>query len=151
MKSEKHFINTLEDVIRLHGAPTKLISDRAQVEISKKVKDVLRTLCISDWQSEPHQQHQNPFERRYQTVKRIANIILDRTASPPYLWLLCLEYVAFILNNTYSPAKRAVPLQLLTGSTNDISPLLFFKWYEPVYYKLDDSDFPSESKEKRGH
>ena len=150
MKSEKQFINTLEDTIRLRGAPTKLISDRAQVEISNKVKDILRTLCISDWQSEPHQQHQNPFERRYQTVKRIANVILDRTASPPSLWLLCLEYVAFILNNTYSQVKRAVPLQLLTGSTNDISPLLFFKWYEPVYYKLDDSDFPSESKEKRG-
>jgi hypothetical protein len=83
-------------------------------------------------------------------VKRIANIIVDRTASPPYLWLLCYEYVAFIFNNTYIPAKRAVPLQLLTGSTNDISPILFFKWHEPVYYKHDDSDFPYESKEKRG-
>jgi hypothetical protein len=30
------------------------------------------------------------------------------------------------------------------------SPLLYFRWYEPVYYKLDDSDFPSDSREKRG-
>jgi hypothetical protein len=38
-----------------------------------------------------------------------------------------------------------------TGSTNDISPLLCFHFWEPVYYKLDDSDFPSDSHEKCGH
>ena len=25
-----------------------------------------------------------------------------------------------------------------------------FHWWQPVYYKLDDSDFPSDSREKRG-
>ena len=151
MKTEKQFVNTLEDNIRRRGAPTKLISDRAQVEISNKVKDILRTYCISDWQSEPHQQHQNPCERRYQTMKSMANTILDRTGSPAFLWLQCLMYVCFILNNTSSDALNgAVPLQVLTGSTNDISPLLFFQWYEPVYYKVDDSDFPSSSREQRG-
>jgi hypothetical protein len=39
---------------------------------------------------------------------------------------------------------------VLTGSTNDISPLLAFQWYEPVYYKIDDSDFPSDSCEGCG-
>ena len=38
-----------------------------------------------------------------------------------------------------------------TGSTPDISSLLCFRFYEPVYYKLDDSDFPSDSTEKLGH
>jgi hypothetical protein len=42
-----------------------------------------------------------------------------------------------------------------TGSqlalANDISPLLCFHFWEPVYYKLDDSDFLSDSREKRGH
>jgi hypothetical protein len=64
MKTVKQFVNTLEDNIRRRGVPTKLISDRAQVEISNKVKDILRALCISDWQSEPHQRHQNPAEHR---------------------------------------------------------------------------------------
>jgi hypothetical protein len=151
MKSDKKFVNTFEDIIRRCGAPTKLISDHAQVETSNKVKDILRSLCISDWQSEPHQQHQNPCEHRYQTLKMMTNTVLDCTGSPAYLWLLCLQYVAFILNNSVSDALNgATPLQLLTGSTNDISPLLFFKWYDPVYYKADDSDFPSESREKRG-
>jgi hypothetical protein len=152
MKTDKQFVNTLEDNIRHRGAPTKLISDRAQVQISNKVKDILRALCISDWQSEPFQQHQNPAERRYQTIKALANTILDRTGSPAYLWLLCLMYVCFLLNNTSSKALSGrVPIQVLTGSTNDISPLLQFQWYEPVYYMIDDNHFPSDSRERRGY
>jgi transposase InsO family protein len=126
MKSESQFVNTLEDNIRCRGAPTTLISDRAQVEISKKVKDILRHLYIKDWQSEPGEQHQNACERRYQTIKRLTNTILDRTGSPAFLWLLCLMYVCFLLNNVAAPSHGAVPIQTLNGSTNDISPLLFF-------------------------
>ena len=32
----------------------------------------------------------------------------------------------------------------------DISPLLLFDFYEPVYYKANESSFPSESTEKHG-
>ena len=61
-------------------------------------------------------------------------------------------YVCFLLNNTSSQAlSGAVPIQVLTGSTNDISPLLQFRWYEPVYYLVDDSPFPSDPREKRGY
>jgi hypothetical protein len=69
IKSDKQFVNTLLDNITQHGAPTKLISDRAQVEISERVKQVLRPLHISTWQSKPHQQHQNPAKRQYQNIK----------------------------------------------------------------------------------
>ena len=41
LKSQKQFVNTLEDNIRFRGAMTKLISDYAKVEISNKVKDIL--------------------------------------------------------------------------------------------------------------
>jgi hypothetical protein len=117
------------------------------------VKDILHSLCISSWQSEPGQQHQNFAKRHYQTVKTMTNTILDHTGSPASLWLLCLLYVCFLLNNTSTSAlsNGGVPIQKLTGSTNDISPLLYFQFYEPVYYKVDDSDFPLDSCEKRGH
>ncbi|HEY9710825.1 MAG TPA: hypothetical protein V6D48_21645 [Oculatellaceae cyanobacterium] len=100
MKTEKQFVNTLQDNIRRRGAMTKLISDRAQVEISNKVQDILRNYIIGDWQSEPHQQHQNLAERRYQDVKRLANALLDRTGAPPSLWLLALTHACYILNHT---------------------------------------------------
>jgi len=69
MKTDKEFVNTLEDNIRKRGAMDKLISDRAQVEISNRVRDILRTLMIDDWQSEPYHEHQNPVEKQYQNVK----------------------------------------------------------------------------------
>jgi hypothetical protein len=61
MKSPAQFPGILTDEIITHGAPTKLISDSA--------RSILSTYGISSWQSEPHQQHQNPAEQRYQTVK----------------------------------------------------------------------------------
>ena len=41
---------------------SKLISDYAQVEITKKVKDFLRIYHSSSWYSEPYCQNQNPSE-----------------------------------------------------------------------------------------
>ena len=151
IKSDKQFVNTLEDNIRYRGAPTKLISDRAQVEISNKVLDILRTLCIGDWQSEPHQQQQNPAERRFQTVKTAANRIMDRTGAPAHTWFLCLAYVCFLLNHTYNANIGDVPLTRLTGSTVDISVLLKFFFWQKVLYKKVKSGFPSESTEALGH
>jgi len=150
MKTDKEFVNTLEDNIRERGAMNKLISDRAQSEVSNKVLDILRALCIDDWQSEPHQQQQNPAERRYQNVKQMSNTMLDRTGAPASTWLLCMQYVTFILNHSYNATIDAVPLQVATGSTCDISPLLRFTFWEKVYFKHDDSDFPSDTKEGSG-
>jgi len=151
IKTDKQFVNTLEDNIRQRGAPTKLISDRAQVEISNRVLGILRALIIGDWQSEPHQQQQNPAERRYQTVKNTANRVMDRTGAPPYTWLLCLVYVCYLLNHTFNVTVGAVPLTNLTGKTMDISPLLRFHFWQRVYYLKEDSHFPSESKEGFGN
>ena len=65
LKSQKQFVNTLEDNIRFRGAMTKLISDYAKDEISNKVKDILRMYHSSSWNSEPYHQNQNPAEGRY--------------------------------------------------------------------------------------
>jgi hypothetical protein len=69
MKSPAQFPGILTDKIITFGAPTKLISDSAHVKTSKEVCGILCTYGISSWQSEPHQQHQNPAEWLYQTVK----------------------------------------------------------------------------------
>ena len=151
VKTDKQFVNTLEDNIRIRGAPNKLISDCAQVEISNKVLDILRTLFISAWQSEPHQQQQNPAERRIQTIKNTTNQIMDRTGAPAHTWLLCLLYVCYLLNHTYNDTNRNVPLNKLTSTTVDISPLLRFHFWQKMYFKREENTFPSESKEGIGY
>ena len=107
---------------------SKLISDRAQVEISNKVQDILRNYVTQDWQSESHQQHQNAAERRYQDVKRLANTLLDRTGAPPSLWFLALTYACMVLNLTANASiGYSIPMQVLTGVTQDFSPILQFE------------------------
>ena len=150
IKTDSQFVNTLEDNIRKRGAPNMLISDRAQVEISKKVQDILRSLVIKQWQSEPYQQNQNPAERRYQTVKRGANRVMDRSGAPPSTWLLALKYVVYILNHAWNDSIKSVPLQLLHGSTVDISPILRFYFWQKVYYARYEDKFPSTTKEGTG-
>ena len=69
MKSLAQVPGMLGNNITQCGAPMKLISNSAQVEISKCVQEILWTLYIPSWQSEPHHQHQNPAECHYQDVK----------------------------------------------------------------------------------
>ena len=103
MRSGKQFVNTLEDNIRRRGAMDKLTSDSAKKEISHKVKDILRTYNINDWQSEPYHQNQNPDEWRYRTIKAWANSIMNRTDAPANCWLLTLQYVCYILTTCLLP------------------------------------------------
>jgi hypothetical protein len=150
MKSPAQFPGVLTDKIITCSEPTKLISDSTRVETSKEVRSILLTYGISSWQSEPHQQHQNPAEWRYQTVKQLCNTILDQTSAPAYCWLLCLMYVCFVLNNAFSEVIQSTPLRQAYGTDNDISPILYFSFYELVYQLVDETTFPSESKELRG-
>ena len=77
IKSQKQFINTLYDNIRFRGAMTTLITDGGRYEISKKVADLLRSLFIKQYESEPYHQHQNKAEQRYGVVKRYINTLMN--------------------------------------------------------------------------
>ena len=156
IKSQKQFINTLYDNIRFRGAMTTLITDGGRYEISKKIADLLRSLFIKQYESEPYHQHQNKAEQRYGVVKRYINTLMNLTGTPAHCWLLCMLYVCNLLNATASPALGGLtPLQALTRQVPDISHFLLFSFWEPIYYKVDESEpdhrFPSQSNEKRGH
>ena len=147
IKTQKQFVNTLYDKIRFRGAMTTLITDGGRYEISKKVADLLRRLFIKQHESEPYHQHQNKAEQRYGVVKRYINTLTNLTRAPAHCWLLCMLYVCHLLNATASPALGGLtPLQALTGQVPDISHFLHFSFWEPINYKVDesepDTDFP---------
>jgi hypothetical protein len=102
LKIDKAFVNTLEDNIRERGAMDKLISDCAKAEISERVKQILRALCISSWYSEPHHQNQNFAENRYDTIKAATNRVMNFSGAPAHSWLLALIYVCLLLNHLSS-------------------------------------------------
>ena len=93
---------------------------------------------------------QNPAERRIQDVKNLANIIMDRTATPAELWYLAVEYAAYLLNHLANEMLDwKTPIEVATGETPDILNLLQFHWYEQVFYHDPKASYPSP-KEKLG-
>ena len=149
LKSQKQFVNTLEDNIRFRGAITKLISDYAQVEISNKVKDILRMYHSSSWNSEPYHQNQNPAEGRYCTLKSWTNTIMNRSGAPADCWLLCMIHASYILNHLSREALGGnVPLGMIYGVSPDISILLLYTFYQPVFYTTHNQSYPSSGEER---
>jgi hypothetical protein len=150
MKLASDMVGTLEDLIRKHGAPNVLRSDNAKEQTCKAVDEVLRMYAIGDFQCEPHHQHQNPAERRIQEVKKLSDQIMDKTGTPSKMWLLCLFYTVYLLNHLATDSLDwKTPIEVATGQKPDVSALLPFRWWEPVYYNAY-SGFPSQSREKLG-
>ena len=76
IKSQKQLIYTLYDNIKTRGAMDTIITDGGKNEISKKVSDLLRSLFIKQYESEPYHQHQNKAEQHYEVVKRYINTLI---------------------------------------------------------------------------
>ena len=151
MKTDHEMAHTLEDFIRSHGAPNALFSDNARAQIGKTVREILRMYAIKDFRCEPHHQHQNFAERQIQEVKKRCNTLMDRTGTPASYWLLCTNYAVYILNRLSSASlNQKTPLEVATGQQPDISAILAFHWYQPVYYRSPKSPYPSISPERSG-
>ena len=113
----------------------KLLSDSAKTEISNKVIDIVRAYHIANWHSEPYHQNQNPAEWRYRTIKTWTNTDMNRSGAPANCWLLCLIYVAFLLNHIPCTALDGkITLFAPTGITPDISMILLFTYMTKSFH-----------------
>ena len=149
LKSQNQFVNIVEDNIRFRGAMTKLISDYAKVEISNKVKDILRIYHSSRWNSELYHQNQHPAEGRYFTLKSWTNTIMNRSGATADCWLLCMIHASYILNLLFCEALDGnVALGMLYDVSPDISILLLYTFYQPVFYATHNQSYPSASDER---
>ena len=143
IKSEKQFVNTLEDIIQKRGAMDLLISDSAKVEISIRVQDVLRAYFIKDWQSEPNFQHQNFVERGYRDIKANVIVVMNATGANANEWLLVLKYVIFIHNHmAVKSLEWKTPLEVLTGQTPYISIIYQMPYRTPIYFLRYEGNYP---------
>ena len=156
IKSTIQFINTLSDNIRKRGAMDTLTSDGGKYEISKGVTDLLHSLFIQDYQSEPYHQDQNKDENCFGPAKRYTNTVMNTSGCRACCWLLCLQYICVVLHHLASPTLQGIcPAPALQGTTPDISFMLHSSFYEPVHYRIDSSEpefhFPSPSNENKGY
>ena len=152
--SGAEFLGAFQDRVRERGVPTKLIADNAPMYRGWNITKYLRDLIVSMWQYETKYQNQNPAETRYQTVKRHTDRTMDRSGAPGCAWFLCLVYICLCLNNCIDPKlgdRTKSPFMMACFAHNDISMLLNFYFWQPVYYLIDpeDQSFGVKSKEKR--
>jgi hypothetical protein len=133
MRREGNIFGTLEDFVRQFGAPLSLLSDNAKSQIGKAVREIIRMYAIKDFQCEPHHQNQHFAERR---IQELSNTLLDCTGAKPSLWLLCVQYVVYLLNRLSTESRHwKTPIEAVTGQRPYISALMAFHWYVPVYFK----------------
>ena len=150
-KSDKRYPTALLNHIRRYGAMDQIVSDNARAEISKRVQTILNQLQIKDWTSEPHNKNLNFAERVWRDAKRMTELTLNFSDAPAYVWLLALEYVCFVKNHTaHETLGWRTPTEWLLGYTPDISALLCFVFWEPVYYAVNEAGFPENPDEALG-
>ena len=149
--SDKRYPQALLNHIRRYGAMDEIISDNAQAQQSRRVEEILNMLIIKNRSSEAHVKNQNFAERVWQMAKRMVETTMNMSDAPAFVWLLCLDYVCFVLNHTsHESLGGRTPTEWLLGYTPDITVLLCFTFWEPVYYAVNEASFPAESEEALG-
>jgi hypothetical protein len=138
VQTDGAFPAILGEYIRTHGTPNKLFSDNAKAQQSAKVKEILRNFAVANASLEPHYQNQNATEREIQDVKKDMEMVMNLTNTPYEWWPLCVEYIALVKNHTACASlKNRTLVEVRTGQTPDVSKLLQYCWWEPVYF-LDE-------------
>ena len=125
----------------------KLVGNAAPVYKSWPLMRYLHDIFIPQWQCKTHYQHQNPAERRFEVVKRLTNRTLAKYNVPSKFWLLCMTYAAFVLNHTVDlnlAGDTMTPYTMATFQVTDISPMLCFHLWEPVYFYLTKKNSTSQ-------
>jgi hypothetical protein len=75
---------------------------------------------------------------------------MDRTGSPERFWILSLNLTVYILNRLATESlKWLTPYEKEFGQKLDISAILAFRWWEPVYY-AETETYPT-TKERLAH
>jgi hypothetical protein len=148
MKTKSDAGYALQDVLHDSGIPNHIHTDGAKELVQGKWKDICRDANIEMTQTEPHSPWQNRTEIEIRELKRHAKRFMARTKTPSPLWDYCCQYTTEFRNHLARPLPHLhgrTPHEVLTGNTPDISELLEFSWYEPIWY-FDTAPFPEQTR-----
>ena len=74
---------------------------------------------------------------------------MNRSGAPADCWLLCMIHASYILNHLSCEALGGnAPLGMLYGVSPDISILLLYTFYQPVFYATHNQSYPCTSEER---
>ena len=97
MKTESDFAEAYQYFMRKRGIPHTLRRDNAKSEMSEKVLNLQRDMVIADEYTEPYSPWQNPAEEGgVRFLKAHAEVLMNRSGCPDYLWYACHEYICAV-------------------------------------------------------
>jgi len=151
LKDESEIYKSVQEFLRKRGAPNNLKSDNAKAIYGQMTKEILLQYKIGSKYSETGQQNQNKAEHTIQDIKADTAKCMDRTGTPAKYWLICMLHIVYLYNMlSFLSLGGKTPIEVATDVMPDISPVLTYCWWQPIYYLDDDGKFPLDTKEKRG-
>lgn len=145
-KSEAGY--ALQELIRDVGIPKRMHTDDAKELTLGTWKKVCQEHGIAMSNTEAHSPFQNRTEGVIKEVKRHVQRFMSRTRTPKRLWDYCMIYVTDLRNRLALPLPQLqgrTPYEVLTGNTPDISELLQFEWYQPIWI-YNSATFPEQKR-----
>jgi hypothetical protein len=152
MENKSQFPEVYKEFIRDQGVPSGLHRDNAPEQKSHVVTQINRDYEVMESFAEAGNPNQNPVESQaIRWLKRAGERLLNHTGAPDFGWIWAYQYLPLVNNGTADRTLRwKCPHTKRFGVTPDISALLSFHFYEPVYY-LDIEEQTPCTKEKAGY
>jgi hypothetical protein len=135
MENNSQFPDTYKEFIRDQGVPSGIHRDNASEQKSNIFTQLNRENEIKESFSEAGYPNQNPVESQaIKWLKRAGERLLNHTGAPDFVWIWAYQYLALVSNWTADRTLRwKCPYTKRHGVTPDISALLSFHFYEPIY------------------
>jgi hypothetical protein len=151
MLSESHAADGLLSYIHQIGIPYQVHTDNAKVETLSRWKEIINHHMIKATVTEPYSPWQNRAEHEFGKVRTMTRILMDTNHVPAALWDFAQSHAVELHNHTARKSlKWKTPFERETGDTPDISHLLYYDFYQPVWYwEGSPKTFPA-SKRKLG-
>jgi len=147
--SKRQHPEALMDFIHKVGIPQTIVSDGGKEIHLGKTKEVCNEYRIRQKVTVPYSPWQNLAEASIREVKKDVRRKLRQTGAPLRTWSYVSKWVNAVRKFTASsiPAlNEMTPYEHVHGSTPDISPMLLFDFWEPVYFMMPTNEFPHEKK-----
>jgi hypothetical protein len=135
MVSENSGPEALLEFFREIGVPLSIRRDNSKMQASQAWNDIMRKYNCKDEFTEPYNPQQNPAERNIGMIKTAMKRCFADTGCDPRAWFRLAAHISDVQNCTaYKSLGWRTPMEKCTGQTPDITGLLLFKFWEPVYY-----------------
>jgi len=144
LKSQTH--ETLSTFIHEVGIPSAIHLDDAKELVHGKFKELCKEYHIPCSYTEPFSPWQNRAEGAIRELKRHTRRKMASSKVPDRLWDFCAKWSSDVQNKTSSnryALEGRMPYEAIHGRTPDISSIVSFNFYEPVWYYDQVSEYPN--------